>query len=267
LGGNKTALDKLVPGLKESGDRMKFLTENFEGFAEISGQNDPFGRISVTVENFKEKLGQAFLPLANDFADWLAGPEAQAQLDDIANRVKETFAWLNSEEGKESIKIWVDRISELADRVGGLIDGLMEWLALVDSAQPSNSETLKTVDKATGSTATSDAVNKSMEEFGKGPLEWFFGGGKDRSDAALKSVNTDPGAQKLADKTNESLLEALGPFKEIGRWFGETSGQFNREPEPPTVNVSVSPITGKQTVDIVKGYAKSRGVVPGSLFN
>jgi hypothetical protein len=42
---------------------------------------------------------------------------------------------------------------------------------------------------------------------------------------------------------------------------------MDREPAAPTVNVYMEPITGKKTVDIVKGYAKTRGVAPGSLFN
>jgi hypothetical protein len=266
LGGNKTALDKLIPGLKESGDRMKFLQENYEGFAEISGQNDPFGRITVTVENFKEKLGQAFLPLANSFADWLAGPEAQAQLDDIANRVKETFAWLNSEEGKESIKLWVDRISELADKIAGLVDGLLEFLEMVDSVQPENNPILDDVNAATGSTAASDAAMVKINEMAN-PWEYYFGGGKERADAALKGLNNDAGTVKFAGDTTEQLLDMLGPFKEIGRWFGETSGQLDTPPAPPVVNVSVSPITGKQTVDIINNYGKTKGVVPGSMFN
>jgi len=62
LGGNKTALDKLVPGLSKSGDRMEFLRKNYAGFSEIAGQNDPFGRLTVVMDNFKEKLGKAFLP-------------------------------------------------------------------------------------------------------------------------------------------------------------------------------------------------------------
>ena len=113
LGGNKTALDKLVPGLAKSGDRMKFLKDNYAGFAEISGQNDPFGRIEVVLDNFKEKLGKAFLPLANDVADWLASPEAQAALDDIAKQVQDAFAWLTSPEGKAQMKEWMNQFMVL----------------------------------------------------------------------------------------------------------------------------------------------------------
>jgi hypothetical protein len=129
LGGNKTALDRMIPGLSTAGNRMDFLNKNYKGFAEIAGQNDPFGRIAVTVENFKEKLGQAFLPLANSFADWLAGPEAQAQLDAIADRVKEAFAWLNSSEGQATIKEWYERTKAVVDLIVSAVDGLLEFIS------------------------------------------------------------------------------------------------------------------------------------------
>lgn len=131
LGGNKTALDKLVPGLSKSGDRMKFLKENYEGFAEIAGRNDPFGRINVVVENFKEKLGMAFLPIANNVADWLAGDEAQKELDKIANWVQDTFKWFTSPEAAAMFSEWYTKAKELLDTVVGMVDGLGKFLGMI----------------------------------------------------------------------------------------------------------------------------------------
>jgi hypothetical protein len=131
LGGNKTALDKLVPGLSSAGDRMKYLTKNYEGFAEISGRNDPFGRINVVIDNFKEKLGKAFLPIANNIADWLAGDEAQKALDDIAKKVEETFAWLQSPEAAAMFSQWYERAKELLTTVVAMVDGLGKFLSMM----------------------------------------------------------------------------------------------------------------------------------------
>ncbi len=157
LGGNKTALDKLVPGLSSAGNRMEYLVKNYEGFSEIAGQNDPFGRITVTVDNFKEKLGKAFLPLANSFADWLAGPEAQAQLDMIAGRVKDAFAWLNSAEGKKTIGEWYDRTKALVDLLVQMVDGLLEFISKMPG-QKSKGQTSWEAKVATGGT---DFVTKA----------------------------------------------------------------------------------------------------------
>lgn len=128
LAGNQTALYKLVPGLKEAGNQAEFLKTQFAGMAETSGANDPFARINAVVENFKEKLGAAFLPVANDIADWLASPEAQAALDDIAAKVKDAFAWLTSPEGKAQMREWFDTFlvlikgaMDLATQVANLI--------------------------------------------------------------------------------------------------------------------------------------------------
>jgi hypothetical protein len=136
LGGNKTALDKMVPGLKESGDRMKFLKENYSGFAEISGRNDPFGRINVVIENFKEKLGKAFLPIANNIADWLAGDEAQSALNGIAKWVQDTFAWFTSPEASAMFADWYDKAKDLFDIVVGMVKGLEEFLSKMPGAKP-----------------------------------------------------------------------------------------------------------------------------------
>jgi hypothetical protein len=244
---------------------LKDIESQVKGTAEASGSS--LAKLENAFGQITDEIGKQFLPVMDKMVEWFQSSEGKAAVQEWMDKINELGAYFSSAEFGEALDTWAGRIEDLLTLIGGLLDGLNEFLAAVDSAQPENSQLLKDVDAATGSTATSDAVKKSQEEFAKGPLEWFFGGGKDRSDAALKTVNTDPGAQKLADKTNESLLDALGPFKEIGRWFGETSGQFNREPAPPTVNVSVSPITGKQTVDIINNYGKTKGVVPGSMFN
>jgi hypothetical protein len=135
LGGNKTALDKLIPGLKESGDRMGFLTKNYDGFAEIAGRNDPFARINVIVENFKEKLGMAFLPIVNNIADWLAGPEAQKALNGIAKWVEDTFSWFTSPEASAMFADWYDKAKDLFEIVVGMVKGLEEFLAKMPGAK------------------------------------------------------------------------------------------------------------------------------------
>jgi hypothetical protein len=157
LGGNKTALDKLVPGLSKSADKMKFLKDNYSGFAEISGRNDPFGRINVVIENFKEKLGLAFLPLANNFADWLAGPDAQAALNDIAKRVTDAFAWVNSPEGKATINEWYQKAKLLVEQLVYIIDGFAKFLGMMPG-----SIAQKQIDKSGGNTFIEQRTSKQF---------------------------------------------------------------------------------------------------------
>jgi len=154
LGGNKTALDKLVPGLSSAGDRMAYLTKNYTGFAVISGKNDPFGRIAVIIDNFKEKLGKAFLPLANNFAEWLGGSEAQGALDAFAKRVTDAFAYLNSPEGKKNISEWFQKAKQLVKQLIYIVDGFSKFLGMM----PGNI-VQKKIDAAGGSTFIEQRVS------------------------------------------------------------------------------------------------------------
>jgi hypothetical protein len=71
----------------------------------------------VIIEDFKEKLGEAFIPIASDIADWLAGDEAQKAMDDFAKAVKDAFAYLTSPEGKADIQAFIDKFMTLIDSV------------------------------------------------------------------------------------------------------------------------------------------------------
>lgn len=121
LGGNKTALDKLVPGLKDAGDKMGFLQSKYGGMAEVAGKNDPFARINVVMDNFKEKLGTAFLPVVDKFADWLASGESQKAMDDLATKVGEFGEWFASPEGQKSFNDWIDGLKDLIKLAGDFL--------------------------------------------------------------------------------------------------------------------------------------------------
>jgi hypothetical protein len=121
LAGNKTALYRLIPGLKGAKNEAKFLRDAYAGMAELAGKNDPFSRIAVIMEDFKEKLGTAFLPLIQQFADWLGSDDATKALDDLATAVQDAFKWFGSEEGKAGIK-------QFGDGVITLVDGLTEMV-------------------------------------------------------------------------------------------------------------------------------------------
>jgi hypothetical protein len=80
FGGQTTALDKLVPGIKNAGDKMGYLTKKYEG-AGAAGAT-AFSKIDVALENIKEQFGAYLLPYAEKFAEFLQTPEAQAAIDD-----------------------------------------------------------------------------------------------------------------------------------------------------------------------------------------
>ena len=122
LAGNKTALYRLIPGLKGAANEADYLKNTYAGMAELAGKNDPFARIAVIFEDFKEKLGTAFLPLFNQFADWLASDDATEMLDRLAAGVQDVFKWFGSEEGQAKLKEFGDLILSIGDYIADLLE-------------------------------------------------------------------------------------------------------------------------------------------------
>ena len=63
--GNSNALNRLVPDVKNVGDKLGYLSKNFKGAAKAAGDADPMSRFHVAMEKIKVTLGQALLPLLN----------------------------------------------------------------------------------------------------------------------------------------------------------------------------------------------------------
>ena len=174
MAGNQKAFDRLYPSASKTGDALKYVGIQAGGMAAAAGQNDPFARINATMDNFKEKLGKAFLPVANNIADWLASPEAQKQLDIIAQKVNDAFAWLTSPEGQAQMKEWMDTFMvliqnalDLATTVADILSGGAKQKANLSSAmntrQGKNALNLYGGGQATGKFAytSAEALNKS----------------------------------------------------------------------------------------------------------
>jgi hypothetical protein len=87
LGGNNTALTKLIPGLKKVANPVKYLGEVFGGTAEVMADASPWKRIEVIFGDIAEKMGAAFLPLIEQFATWLTGPEGEKFLENLVKTV------------------------------------------------------------------------------------------------------------------------------------------------------------------------------------
>jgi hypothetical protein len=132
LAGNKTSLQKLIPGLKEAGNASKFLDEQFKGMAETSGANDPFAQINAVMENFKEKIGTAFLPAVQGLADWLKGDEAQAKMDEFAKSVEKAVTWFSSKDGQKGMEAFKENALKIGDAIIFLTDNLDKLKPLFD---------------------------------------------------------------------------------------------------------------------------------------
>lgn len=220
LAGNKTSLERLIPGLKDAANQTEFLKEKMGGMAEVAGENSPFARLTVIAENFKEQIGEAFLPLATDVADFLASPEAQAAIKDFAQQVKDGFAYLTSPEGKQAVQEFIDKFMTLLENLAITTENVANLLG------GGNVFDKKTINPVTGEVQVKGKSN--LDKI----VEFFTGGNKPETKPNVPTTT-------LSNNTNIN---------------------------PPIVNVTVNPITGKQTVDIVKSYARGKGLKPSEIF-
>ena len=86
--GNTASLKKLVPGLDLTGNFLTSLDQKFRGAAETAADNDPYRRLQVIFADLQETIGTAVLPALEEFSAYLASPEGQRNLQQIAGIFK-----------------------------------------------------------------------------------------------------------------------------------------------------------------------------------
>ena len=111
--GSTGALTKLFPELKKSKDMFGDLRKEVEGTA--AQQADPFAKLNVAMDNLKEKLGKAILPILVDFIDTMMKPGGAIDqvgkfLDDVSNPKTEAG------------KTFIDIKNAVAETIGGVKD-------------------------------------------------------------------------------------------------------------------------------------------------
>lgn len=87
LEGNTTSLSKLVPSVKDAKDPIQALADTFGGAAEAAAKTDPYAQLQIIFGEIQEQIGTALLPILDDFSEWLATPEGQAKMEEIAGNV------------------------------------------------------------------------------------------------------------------------------------------------------------------------------------
>jgi vacuolar-type H+-ATPase subunit E/Vma4 len=85
--GNTTALSRLGIKAQEGVDVFAMLEEQFAGAAETAARNDPFQRLTIIFGELQEQIGQNFLPLLNDVADYFASAEFSDAFRELAINV------------------------------------------------------------------------------------------------------------------------------------------------------------------------------------
>jgi hypothetical protein len=134
LAGDRKALNKLVPELRNVGDKFGYLEKEYAGAAKTMGDAKPFEKVELIFGDIQDRLGGYILPYVQDFADYLAGPEAKAMIDKMFDSVQGMFDYLETAEGKKYIQGIADGFIGVGDAVANMAKYLSEtkwfWDAL-----------------------------------------------------------------------------------------------------------------------------------------
>jgi hypothetical protein len=227
LNGSTTALNRLVPALKNSKNPMKDLAAAFKGANDEAAKQKTWQRFEIILGNIKEMIGDILLPVLDDFSEWFttAYPKVQTFF-------KNLMAGFNDPAVKRSFR-------ELNAALGSLGSSLANLFGLPKSAGAKDFVTfLKTLaDVLTLIAKAADTVTKAL----KAAFVVFKAPDFTRSlsqflvDVVPRSPSKIPG--------NPSISSASRPLTGPGNVSGNKT--FN-------INVNSTNITPKQIIDKIK---------------
>jgi len=278
--GNRTALVKLFPTLKESKDLFGDL-EKIVGGAAIA-QADPFMKLNNSMDILKEKLGVVVLPILIDFIDEISKPGGAMEVvgqffDDLANPksdVGKTFTEIKDAVG-EVIKGVGDFFALFGngDAVEGfkniatsLIQALPALLALkgimmLASAGKTIANLAKAIGLMTGANAVAD-VDSPIAALGKNkllnvaikaaiPLAVTFG-----ALSAIDQEFTDPAKRAALAESAKSKFPAYNPAMNKGLFVSKDGKDSSGN---TVININVTKADPKATVVALVKYLKENG--------
>jgi hypothetical protein len=119
--GNTTALTKLMPELKGSANLLGELEQSVKGASDAAANTDPFSRINVIFGEMQEQIGSYLIPYVRQFAEYLASPAGQQQMQQLASAIGAVIV------GLSQAILWIidnrTALEALAIVVSGLVIG------------------------------------------------------------------------------------------------------------------------------------------------
>jgi hypothetical protein len=182
LGGNNTALTKLIPGLKKVANPVKYLGQVFGGTAEVMADASPWKRIEVIFGDLAEKMGAAFLPLLEQFAEWITSPEGEKFLDNLV----------------KTVTIFATGIGQIVNALAGFFG----WIADIGFQYEVGSNKI-----ISNTLKVNRSINARMTEMKALNLAW---------------VEADDSADDYAEKEKERLADLMQTVKDWGKQFRES---------------------------------------------
>lgn len=126
--GNTTQLTRLMPQLKGSTNMLGDLEKAVSGASAAAAATDPFSRINVIFQDMQEQIGQALIPYIQKFAEYLASPEGQIQMQRLADTIAVVVSALGD------ALIWLIQNKELVAGLAITITGLAAAIGIAKIA-------------------------------------------------------------------------------------------------------------------------------------
>jgi hypothetical protein len=115
IGGSAGALNRLLPGLKDSKTPMEDLAKAFKGANDEAAKQKSWERFEIILGNIQEMIGEILLPILEDFADWFQ--ESYPKIKEFFKNLKDAF---NDPEVKKSFDNLSASFGRLGDSLGKL---------------------------------------------------------------------------------------------------------------------------------------------------
>ena len=115
LNGSTTALNRLVPALKNSKNPMADLAEAFKGANAEAAKQKSWERLQLILDRLTDDIGHLLLPVLEDFANWFT--ETYPKIQEFFNNLKKS---LDDPAVKKSFQGLEDSVGELGFAIGTL---------------------------------------------------------------------------------------------------------------------------------------------------
>ena len=293
--GNKTQLVKLFPVLKDSKDLFGDL-EKIVGGAAIQ-QADPFSKFNNSMDILKEKLGNAILPLIEDFVAEITKPGGLVEqvgkfledlsnpktkpgqmFVDIKNAVKDAFGYV-----KDFFAFFGngDAVEGFKNIATALIQALPALLALkgimmLASAGKSIANLAKAIALMTGANAVGDGgtiLGGGKGKTGKVPFMSKLIGLPVVGTVAMVLTTSGDTKQMTPEEAARAAIIRKGINPDTGQpykgAFGAgimASGKGFQANTNNSITINVQSADPKAVVDAVSKYAKNNGGLPPVFF-
>jgi hypothetical protein len=231
IGGSAGALNRLLPGLKNSKTPMEDLAKAFKGANDEAAKNKSWERFEIILGNIEEMIGEALLPVLEDFSDWFT--ETYPKVQDFFKNLKKA---IDDPGVKKSFDGLEKRVGELGFALGTLFGST-------------------DTDEAKGFQNFFILLNETL-----GTIAAFIGG-------LTAPISAMFGNTKPMENWLDFLYDGIARI--IGLAFGPTTvptspGSRSNQPRSQgnrtyNINIAGTNVTGQQIVDRIRQLERSQG--------